>query len=253
LNNFIIVGTQRTGSSAIAAALSTHPEIACGWEWTQRVLPPWKLQVMSKALQRDFSSLDQKNRIHMESIAFENINWLGFRRLFRSSNKWILHPKFCPALYIDRFNGHLVWFAKRPSLHIIHIVRHDNLAWLRSKFLAQKTKLYIGKEYPKDIKVKINIKEATKRLKAKKWIDDQLTMLKQSNPYIHVSFEDFVSNNRSVVETLVSFLQCNPADLPVRIIKTAKQSTTPIEQSIINYDELISALTAQNILTQPTL
>lgn len=250
MNNFIIVGTQRTGSSAIAAALSTHPEIACGWEWTQRVLPPWQFQVMGKALQGDFSSLDQKNRLHMESILLEDINWLGFRRLFRSSNKWILHPKFAPALYLDLFNRHLIWFAKRPSLHIIHIVRRDNLAWLRSKYLAEKTKLYIGKEYPKDIKIRVNIREAIKRLKAKKWIDDQLAMLKQYNPYIQVTYEDFASNNRTVIESLISFLHCDPKYLPYAIIKTAKQSTTSIEQNIINYDELVSALTAQDIMTQ---
>ena len=36
---FVIVGTQRTGSSALAEAISLHPMVASGWEWTNNKIP----------------------------------------------------------------------------------------------------------------------------------------------------------------------------------------------------------------------
>jgi len=251
--NFVIVGTQRTGSSVIAAAIGTHPEICCGWEWTQKVLPPLKIKAMSQGLRGNFSLLDKGNKTHMQSIYSEETRWLGFRRLFRSSDKWLLQPKYSPALWLDCFEAHLRWFARNPSLHIIHIVRQDNMAWLRSKFIARQTKLYIGKKYPENIQVRINIKEAVKRLYAKKWLDGQLATLARSNPYIQVIFEDFAINNRPVIERIISFLHCNPEYLPKSIIKTQKQATTPVEQSIINFEELVSALQKLNLIQQPSL
>jgi len=248
LNNFIIVGTQRTGSSAIVGALGTHPEICCGYEWTQRISAPKKIKVMAQALQGNFSSLNPPHRKFLQSAFYEDIRWLGFKRLFRSSDKWVLHPKYSPALWIDRFNTHLYWFANRPSIRIIHLVRCDNLAWLCSKLMSGKTKLFSGKEYPEDIQVKADIKEAVKRLKAKKWLDSQLASLAENNPYIQILYEDFARDHRSVIERIVTFLACDPGILPESIIKLKKQSVKPVEQSIVNYDELVTVLREQNLL-----
>jgi len=248
LNNFIIVGTQRTGSSAIVGALGTHPEICCGFEWTQKISTLNKIKVMSQALQGDFTTLNQAHRKHMQSIFSEDIRCIGFKRLFRSSNKWILHPKYSPALWVDRFNAHLRWFADQPSLSIIHIVRCDSLAWLCSKLMSRKTKLFSGKEYPEEIQVQADVKEAVKRLKAKKWLDSQLASLAENNPYIQILYEDFARDHRSVIERIVTFLACDPSILPESIIKLKKQSVKPVEQSIVNYDELVTVLREQNLL-----
>lgn len=248
LNNFVIVGTQRTGSSAIVEALGTHPEICCGREWTQETFPPLKIKIASQALQGNFMHLDLPNRTHMQSVFSEDIRWIGFKRLFRSSDKWLLHPKHSPVLWLDTFSTHMRWFVDQPSLHIIHIVRHDNLAWLRSKSISKKTTLYFGEKYPENIRVLINTREAVKRLKTKKWIDRQLASLARKNPYIQVSYEDFAINNRSVIKKIVAFLDCDPGKLPESIIMAIIQSVVSVEQNIINYNELVAVLREQNLV-----
>ncbi|MGI9284182.1 MAG: hypothetical protein ACR2P1_02230, partial [Pseudomonadales bacterium] len=62
MRNFIIVGTPRTGSSALAQIVSFHPSVACGWQWTARV--PWwkKVKVAQCGLSGDFTQLPEDNR-----------------------------------------------------------------------------------------------------------------------------------------------------------------------------------------------
>ena len=47
---FVIVGTYRSGSSAVTEAMNSHPRIMCGYEWTLPI-PFWKkIRVAKSAL-----------------------------------------------------------------------------------------------------------------------------------------------------------------------------------------------------------
>ncbi|HKO89202.1 MAG TPA: sulfotransferase, partial [Burkholderiales bacterium] len=207
-HNFIIVGTQRTGSSALADALGTHPQIACGWEWTQHGWLANKIKRAERGLNGDFSWLDIKNRAHMALIIGEQTRWLGFRRLFRSSDKWLGNPQFSPPLWVDRFNGHLRWLRSRPDIHVIHIVRRDNLEWIKSKILSRENKAFVGRAYADD-PVPVNIRAAVRRLASKDCVDRKLMRLADGNPYLRVEYEDFVSDEQSTLNRIFAFLNCD--------------------------------------------
>jgi hypothetical protein len=153
LRNFLIVGTQRTGSTALVRSLTFHPDIACGGEWTQHIAPHRKLRVAEQSLSADFKVLKEKQRERIEQVFGQQTRWLGFKLLFRSSAKWVGHPRFAPALWFDRFDAFTRWIADRRELRVIHIVRTDPIEWLKSKYLADTTHFYTGKEYPRDWKI----------------------------------------------------------------------------------------------------
>jgi len=238
----LIVGTQRTGSSALGEAIGVHPEIICGWEWTQHA--PWsrKIAIAERALNGDFSLLGQNDREHMAAVFGENKTWLGFRRLFRSSDKWLLHPRFSPALWLDRLETHLNWLASRPDIHIIHIVRNDNLEWLKSKFLSHASQVYWGKGYPEGLKVTIPVREAIGRLRSKDWVDARLSSLAKSNPYLRINYEDFLEDNRKVTASALHFLHCSADSLPIRETQLKPQSKGSAVDYIMNHEELIGTL-----------
>lgn len=121
--NFIIVGTQRTGSTALYQALNCHPDIACGGEWTQNI--PWykKIRVARQALRGNFTGLTARNQNLIRKVFHEQTRWLGFKMLFRSSDKWLLHPRFAPALQLDQLEPCLKWIGEQPNMHVIHVVR----------------------------------------------------------------------------------------------------------------------------------
>src|SRR5690606_7926636 len=109
LKNFLIVGTQRTGSTALVNCLHLHAEIACGGAWTQHLPSLRKLSALRRALGADFSILIPKHREWIGEQYHSDTRWLGCKVLFRSSDKWLLHPRLSPALWIDRLDAHVRW------------------------------------------------------------------------------------------------------------------------------------------------
>lgn len=238
---FLIVGTYRSGSSAVTEAMNSHPRIMCGYEWTLRI-PFWrKLQVAKSALEGDFSHLLQRHRDAAQSGISSETRVIGFKRLFRSSNKWLIHPRFAPALAVDRLEAHLKWLADDPSIRVVHIVRRDNIAWLRSKVLADASGKYSGGQYPDDLRLRIGVNEARRRVATKTWIDGRLAALSVSNPYCRVDYESFAADNRRVARSLVSFLGCDPEELPERELRHQPQSAKSAA-SIVDIDDVRQAL-----------
>lgn len=248
LRNFLIVGTQRTGSTALVRSMTFHPEIACGGEWTQHAAPHRKLRVAEESLSGHFTVLSPGQRRRIEQAFGEGTRWLGFKLLFRSSGAWIGHPRYAPALWLDRFGAFSRWIAARPSLHVIQIVRNDPMEWLKSKYLADTTRSYVGKAYPEGMTVEIPVKEALRRLAAKRWIDGTLSRLSESNPYICVSYEEFLKSNRDVVFKLMEFLQCDTGKLnEFDYRKQQRQSRRTAADYISNYHQLIAALRSSQL------
>jgi len=251
INNFIIVGTQRTGSTALFRALNFHPDIACGGEWTQNI--PWKkFRVAQQALNGNFTVLTPRKQELINQVFHENSRWLGFKMLFRSSDKWLWHPRLAPALRFDQLESSLSWIRKQPNLHVIHIVRRDAVDWLKSKYLASTTGFFAKQPYPHNLKVDIPLYSAVKRLEAKNWIDHRLSTLSQTNPYFRVSYEDFSKYNRSSILSVTQFLQCNGALLrPIEYGMHQKQSTREAIDCIANYDKLMDELRRLDLLYSP--
>lgn len=252
--NFIIVGTQRTGSTALYHALNFHPDIACGGEWTLTI--PWykKIKVAQRALEGNFTGLTPRNQKLIGKVFHEQTKWLGFKMLFRSSDKWFLHPRLAPALHLDQLESCLRWIGKRPNMRVIHIVRRDAVDWLKSKYLASATGHFTRHQYPDGFKIDIPLRSAVKRLQTKNWIDHRLASLAQKNPYYRIDYEDFLTSNASMLTSVAEFLQCDTAIArQVEYGLQQKQSTGEAADYIGNYDELVTELKRLNLLYSPLL
>ena len=245
---FVIVGTQRTGSSAFAIALSKHPDVFTGWEWMLNI-PIWKkLAVAQQGLQLSFENLVEADRRHIEAEYHEQA-YVGFRWLFRSSAQWLLHPRFSPALMVDRLYAFIHWARGEGNLKVIHIVRNDNMAWLQSKEMSRSSGLYIGKEYPKELRVQIKIGEAIKRIQSKNWVDSRLATLEDTGRYMRVRFENFASNNDLVARDALRFLGCSLDGLPSINASIHRQSRSQDKiDTVLNYEPLRAALSDRNLL-----
>lgn len=247
-NFFIIVGTQRTGSSAFANALARHPGVFVGWEWILNI-PAWrKLAVAKQATKLNFENLVDAHRKHIEA-EYRQQQFVGFRWLFRSSAKWMDHPRLAPALMLDRLEGFLDWARRDSHLRVIHIVRNDHMGWLLSKEMARSSGIYVGKEYPKGLKVAITIKEALKRIQSKVWVDSRLGSLADTGRYFRVRFEDFAANNDQVARGALAFLGCNLDGLTNLEATIRRQShSADSGDGILNYEQLQAALSERGLL-----
>jgi hypothetical protein len=248
---FLIVGTQRTGTSAIAEQLGLHPAITCGWESTNHVSPLRKLTVAEQVLRGDFTALLPKERNYLQSIHQPSKRAMGFRRLFRSSAKWLVKPALAPALWVDRLEGHLQWLRRNPHIHVIHITRTDNLAWLKSMGLAKATDRYVGASYPEDSTARWSLAEARRRVLTKHWVGARLATLRESNPYVNVSYEDFRADNSRVIAELVDFLGFEQTEVAGAAGRIRPQSSGGAEAQFHNAPAVAGLLERQRIRFEP--
>lgn len=238
LKNFMILGTQRTGSSALAEKLSLHPEIVCGWELTESWSVLRKVHVMEQALKGNFAHVPNRKRSHLETALRKEPSWLGFRRLFGATNKWILHPRYSAKLLIDLFESHLHWFKTNTNVHIIHIRRQDDLEWLKSKYVAAVTDSFSGQAYPDNLQVHIPCEAAKRRIESKYWIDDQLRTLANTNPYLEIVYEEFAKQPIQETTKALKLLGCDAREVSWADAVMKPQSRRKASNYISNVEEI---------------
>ena len=185
----------------------------------------------------------------MLSCVSDRTRWIGCRRLFGASNLWFGSPSLSIKLLYDRFHAHMRWLRRQSDVHIIHIVREDHTAWLKSKFVAKAVGAYVGSSYPADIEVTIPIGNALRRVEAKVWIDGQLTQLAHSNPYLRISYEDFGQRLPDLGRQAADFLGENGGEIDVGFSTIERQSEKSTEQYVANFAELNAALAKRGYLT----
>lgn len=236
---FVIVGTQRTGSSFLATSIEQHPELACGWEWTIDIPSYKRLSAAKSGLLGDFSGLSDKCRSHMQTFSMP-VKGIGFRWLFSSSAKWLLKPEFSPSRVIERLTSFLRFVKSDPTIRIIHVTRNDDVGWLVSLYAAKTTGSYIGAKHTEDLRVSIPLKVAKKRLIAKRNLDRTLASLAQTNPYLALDYVEIESNPGETFKKVFEFLgvanEFNPQ------AKTQKQQNKTYQEIVENYDALMGCI-----------
>jgi hypothetical protein len=122
---------------------------------------------------------------------------------------------------------------------VIQIIRKDPIEWLKSVYISKKLNNYIGTTYPKNIRIKIPAKKAIKRIKAKNYVDHELSMLHYTNPYLLIEYEKFSLNPTESIKGAHRFLKVNVAETGLnQPRKIKKQSTQTARDYIVNYEEL---------------
>ncbi len=201
-----------------------HPEIACGWESAGRHYFRRRVTVMERVLRADFRDLRSRERAFYESNGASHAKALGFRLLFRCHPRWWASPGWSLLSQAEALRACLRWLRQNPDVHIIHLVRRDNIEWLRSLELARITGLYAGAPYPEDLRVSIPVGPALRRVRMKHYLGDQLAVLAATHAYSRVTYESFREQPAEVIERLHRFLGIEPVGLQYRQPKLRIQS-----------------------------
>ena len=234
LKPFVIIGTQRTGSTMIEKTLNLHPDIKCGGEWSLKISPLKKVSLVKAGLSGNYRRLLEP---HAGLMLEKNADAIGFRLLFSSSPKWLIHPHFNLARIWERLDGFIEYFKKNPEIKIIHVIRDDNVAWLASLFMAKSSNLFTNIKYPEDLKIKIPVLEAIKRVRTKNELKKKMRTLSLFNPYFEIKYEDFLIKREARLTELFNFLEVG-IPVPIPEIPTRKQQHKSLSDVIINFKEI---------------
>lgn len=242
MKKFLVVGTQRTGSSALVEGLNQNPRIACGGAWIFRCHPWKKVAVLDEIMRSESVTHRWLKAERVRRVLAKPYESFGFRCLFRASNLWWVSPGLAPSVLYDRLSGVVRWLRDHPDTHVIQIVRRDELAWLASKYLSKSSGYYVGGAYPTDAKISIPVGQAISRVRMKRYIDSELSTLAATNPYVCVEYEAFRNNNRASLQDIYTFLGV-PFDRDDReTLKIQPQSRMGPEQYVSNYQVVARAL-----------
>ena len=231
MKKFIILTTQRSGSTLLWRYLNEHPKISAHGEmmlmsirredsYSTFIQSSIKRKIMhyfdkNKALDKYFLELFRENR-YIEAAGFK----LMYNQISKSLDKWIIQNK----------------------LYIIHLIRENTLKLVLSRETAKIRKLYHANNDLKisPVKVKLNPNRIVDVLKK---INTEIEYNKRRycyNPYMEIKYEDLQCDIAKAARSIYRFL--NVDDVKKLNIPLKKINPDSLEDLIQNYEEIREVL-----------
>ena len=235
MNQFVILTTQRSGSTFLVRALDSHSEIRCYGElfinhsgninkeddyryfhymrekWYRRFLVP----LASRSHIKRF--LDEKLK------ANSGLKTVGFKLMY------------------NQCNGALFDWIKANDVSVVHLIRENILESLVSTEIRRRTNVAHSNSVVEVSPFEIDVNMISRQLsKRHKQIQKYRNKLGDYRNLIEVSYDDYFSNRKKNDFEILSFLGVDPAcaiDSDLKKINMHK-----LHDILINYDELVMSL-----------
>jgi len=260
-NKFIILTTQRTGSTYLRLWLNNHPEIESHGEILMpesrnKIGFPSSISKKTIKYQLYTNYILNKllNKYIILKILFNNYFskeiYMYLNNLFYSQNPPHYYTKHLESnikatgfklMYnqIENFKIIKKWI-KTNKPKIIYLERADKIAQCNSKYTAKVNKLHHTSDEIELSPYKANRSFFRKCLRRQKDIENKIKLFlnKSNSEILHIYYEDFVGSNcQKTKKKILSFLSVNHNyDYDVHLKKINK---VPIKNFIKNYDEIV--------------
>jgi LPS sulfotransferase NodH len=231
MKKFIILCTQRTGSTLLWKYLDLHPKISA------------KGEIYLSSMKKPYtyaSFLREKitHRIGSKIHPFKTISSYMDRYFAECSQHSACGFKL---MYNQLIRGLPKWIIKE-KIYIIHLIRKNYLKTLISRETAKKSGLYHSSDPQKINAVKVRLDHNT--------IIDQLSVIENdiqyqkkkfsSNPYIEIFYEDLITEKSFTTKRICQFLEVDFIDsLAFPLVKVNPDRP---EDLIENYEEINDTL-----------
>jgi LPS sulfotransferase NodH len=231
---FLILSTQRSGSTLIRTSLASHPDIQC---FGEIFLPGYTGEYSFDDFLRSKRIPSAAAFILRPALVNEHLNTLyrngaasavGFKVMY---NQIGYRPYRFPTV---------MSYARRQGIRILHLIRENPLNTIVSRWFAQQTKQYhtenLRRPNPMPVDVEWVIRKINQIEKVKAGWRKSLV----GTSFLEVSYESFVGNKKEVSGKMLQFLDVDPSielDSPLRKVLNAS-----LNELITNYDALASGL-----------
>ncbi len=233
MTKFIVLSTQRSGSTFLVTSLSSHPRIHCYEELFLHTNhdPEAYLTYRTANMGRRLTHLFQRKQLidkyllDIYSPNGNNTQAVGFK---------LMYPQI-------RQLPEIVDLVKEQNIKVIHLIRQNTLKVIASHQAAKKRKLYHITR-PLDCISKVHL--TPRKVKSSLvYLTQQVQMYRQvfaNNPYLEVTYESFVANRDYETQRILKFLQIEPfVPLTSPLVKINPESLSDL---IENYDEIVRIL-----------
>lgn len=234
ITKFVIVTTQRTGSTYLWRYLNTHPEIRAHGEIFYHKLEDsyqkyWRSsfkKILDHFLRRGHSITSFLDQFY---LPFEKEKAIGFKLMYTQIKKYpYIHQYIC-----------------ENKISVIHLIRKNLLRVIVSREIMRKTKkahFFIRDEQLGPMKIYLNPERLLNQIRK---LEDEIKyyskIYKNSVPYLEIKYEDFFSEKTKWTRKILRFLKVSENFLEMSC-NLKKANPYPLNTLLKNYEEIFYAL-----------
>lgn len=235
---FVVVGTQRTGTTLIRTSLASHPRIRCEGEvflTGSRKTKPYPGELgfnayLSQSFHRKLGHYLWRGRTvrqYLDNLySLSGYDAIGFKVMYSQVRFW-RYPMVIP-------------FIKEHQVRVIHVVRDNALKTLVSRVTAAARSLYHSTNAVSTRKVTLSIGDLQYKLReicreSTFWE----TTFRDIVPYLRITYESFSGNRELEEQRMLAFLDMDYAPLSSSLVKI---NPDDMSQLIENYDKVCEHL-----------
>jgi LPS sulfotransferase NodH len=231
---FIILSTQRSGSTLLRTSLDSHPDIQC---FGEIFLPTYTRDYSFYQFLKDERISGAGALLRRPTLVERHLSNLYENDATAAVGFKVMYNQVGYLPY--RFPS-VMTYARRHNVRIIHLVRSNPLNTVISRRFARATKQYHTQEQRSAKPVHIDLQMAVQGINRIEKDKARWRQALAGLPCLEVSYEEFVANKSDVSHQILSFLNVNQdveLDSPLK-----KVINSSLEHLITNYDDLVAAL-----------
>ncbi len=231
MTKFIVLTTQRSGSSYLCSLLDNHPGISC----TQEVFLPrntneityrtWRTASIGRELKHWFKRQDAVNAYLAQLYGKQpSLQAFGFKLMYGQAKRY---PE-------------VVDWCGRNNVRVVHLIRQNALKMVVSRHVAQKRGVYLSTRTMDPVTVSIDTRRLIHQLQQSDRLVQRHRELFSDLPCLEVSYEAMMADRDRQLQDILTFLDCEVnLHLSTELVKTSSDSLASL---IENYDEVCQAL-----------
>ena len=232
MQKFIIISTQRSGSSLLVTTLASHPEVVCHREvfLEENFHPNSYSTYRTSSLRNRVAHLFYREKLvnqYLEKLLLEagDVAAFGFKFMYSQ----------------DKLLPQVMKWAEREDVKVIHLIRANVLKKRISRLVSRFRNLAHSTERVEVCRISMETKRLKEKLDAMSKQIDQYRSRLSHLQYIELTYEDLVANQAYELKRLLEFLEMEV--VPGLSSDLVKVNPDNVSEVIENYDEVVRALT----------
>jgi LPS sulfotransferase NodH len=219
---FVVLGTQRSGTTLLITLLDSHPEIFCAGEIFNT--NPTKIH------HDEFSYRNNKNKKIYEFLDY----------FYKKNNKF---KAVGFKLMLDQLKLHpdILNFIKNNNLKIISMERENTLKTYISHLIAKKTNIWASGSPVKQVRISIDTASIIAELDAIVQKKEENEKISSKFDCLKVTYENLTTNKEKTVRVILNFINVNDRFIELKTSQT-KINSDELKDVIENYEEVYTVL-----------
>ena len=235
MTNFIVAGTQRSGTTYIRHCLNSHDNIICHGEVFQK---RYKDDDGYYAYLEKSHLRKVRHYLFRRGIVNQYLDQLYEKTGETSVGIKLMHNQI---QYIPYAFPMAVSYIKKNNIKVLHVVRRNVLKTHISRVTAMKRNMYHAKQVQQIVKINIDISDLVSQLKKIDYENIAWQNIFGAGDYMRLVYEDFVSCKEVKTKEILDFLEVGTHQQLHS--NNVKINPDDMRDLIINYNEMADCLT----------